>query len=75
MKNNTIKIEAKPCSYDLFFKGTYNNQHFSIIDKNGEIYVNFDKHYDCLPEHFQKILDKIKEEYLQIHKKDKKWHN
>ena len=70
-----LEFEEKPRSYDLFFKGTYNKRTFSVIDRNGQVYVNFDEHYECLPHDFPKILDNIKEEYIKLHKKDKRWHN
>jgi len=65
------KFEEKPASYELFFKGTYGDKSFSLIDKNGEVYVNFDYHYECETHEFDRILQGIIDNY----KSNKKWHN
>ena len=70
-----LKFEEKPASYELIFKGSYNKQPFTVMDKNGKIYVNFDKRYECDTNEYLEIIDKIEKKYAELHKKDKRWHN
>ena len=67
-----LKFDSKPNSYELIFKGTYNKQPFTVIDKNGEVFVNFDSHYESSAEEYDKIIDIIVKKYKELNKKDKR---
>ena len=69
-----VKFKPKPESYELFYKGSYKNCPFTVQDKDGEVFVCFDTHYEATSSEYSTILDKIKEMYINRHKKDKKWH-
>lgn len=75
--NNMLKpkFEDNPASYELFFKGTYDDETFSLIDKNGEVYVNFDHHYECETHEFDRIIQGIIDEYKSLNEANRKWHN
>jgi len=58
-----ITYEEKPYFCEQFFKGTYNKKPFTLIDRNDEVYVNFDSHYECETHEFDAILQNIINQY------------
>lgn len=60
-----IKLESKPYFVQIFRKGSYNGHDFTIIDKNGEIFVDLHGYIQGDTKYCE-ISERIKQFYKEV---------